>query len=94
MNRIIYKNQDNSIAVLIPADEALATVGIQAIAEKDVPANLPYWIVDASVIPADRSQRNAWEIDDSIDDPHGFGGESNEFTDDQLMQLYKAGVIE
>ena len=94
MNRIIYKNQDNSIAVLTPADEVLATVGIQAIAEKDVPATLPYWIVDASVIPADRSQRNAWEIDASIGDPHGFGGESSEFTDAQLLELYKAGVIE
>ena len=94
MNRIIYKNKDNTVANLIPAQEVLATVGIHAIAEKDVPANLPYWIVDASVIPSDRSQRDAWEIGASIGDPHGFGGESSEFTDAQLLEIYKAGVIE
>jgi len=35
MNRIIYKNQDNSIAVLVPAQEILDTVGLKAIAEKE-----------------------------------------------------------
>ena len=35
MNRIIYKNKDNSVAVLIPAQEVLDTVGLKAVAEKD-----------------------------------------------------------
>ena len=94
MNRIIYKNQDNSAAALIPAQEVLDTVGLQAIAEKDVPQDLPYWLVDASVIPSDRTARNAWEIDESMGEPDGFGGESNEFTDEQLLALYQQGVID
>ena len=94
MNRIIYKNQDNSVSVLIPTQEVLDTVGLQAIAEKDVPQDLPYWLVDASEIPSDRSQRNAWEIDESLGTPDGFGGKSNEFTDEQLLALYQQGVID
>lgn len=93
MNRIIYKNQDNSVAVLIPAQEILDTVGLKAIAEKDVPQDCPYWLATTEDIPSDRSHRDAWEIDESMGEPDGFGGESNEFTDEQLMQLYKSGVI-
>ena len=92
MNRIIYKNQDNSIAILIPTEEVLSAVGLAAIAEKDVPHNLPYWFADVSQIPSDRSARDAWEIDESLGTPDGFGGESNEFTDDQLLVLYQQGV--
>ena len=65
MNRIIYKNDDGSVAVIIPTSEALALYGIEAIAQKDVPTGKPYKIIDASEIPADRSQRNAWTVDDA-----------------------------
>lgn len=89
MQRIIYKNQDNSVSVLIPAQEVLNTVGLQAIAEKDVPTNLPYWIVPTSDIPTDRTFRNAWEIDESFGEPDGFGGESNEFDEELLRKYYE-----
>ena len=52
--------------------------GIDAIAVKDVPAGKPYKIIDVSEIPADRSQRNAWTVDEA-DLTDGIGGESNEF---------------
>jgi hypothetical protein len=94
MNRIIYKNPDNSVAVLIPSQEVLDTVGLKAIAEKDVPQDCPYWFANAEDTPADRSQRNAWEIDDTLGNPDGFGGESKEFTDEQLLALYQQGVID
>ena len=93
MNRIIYKNPDNSVAVLIPSQEVLDTVGLQAIADKDVPQGLPYWLASESDIPSDRTARNAWEIDESLGEPDGFGGVSNEFTDEQLLALYQQGVI-
>ena len=93
MNRIIYKNQDNSVAVLIPAQEVLYSLGIEAIAEKDVPKDLPYWLTTADQIPSDRSDRNAWEVDETFGEPDGFGGQSNEFTDEQLLALYQQGVI-
>lgn len=94
MNRVVYKSAKGSVVVLIPSQEVLDTAGLQAIAEKDVPQDLPYWFADAADIPADRSQRGAWEIDETMGDPDGFGGASNEFTDEQLLQLYNAGVIE
>lgn len=55
--------------------------------------NTPYWIVPASDIPTDRSQRNLWTWD-SPTPPDGFGGQSNEFTEEQLQALYAAGVIQ
>lgn len=89
MNRIIFKNQDNSVSVLIPAQEVLDTLGLQAIAEKDVPYDLPYWIVSTSDIPTDRTFRNAWEIDESFGEPDGFGGENNEFDSELLKKYYE-----
>jgi hypothetical protein len=78
MNRIIYKTDEGGVAVIIPTQEALDIWGIEAIALKDVPAGKPYKIVDASEIPTDRSEREAWTVDET-DLTDGFGGESNEF---------------
>jgi hypothetical protein len=78
MNRIIYKTDEGGIAIIIPTPEALEQHGIQAIAIKDVPAGKPFKIVDAADIPADRSERDAWTVDE-IDLTDGIGGESNEF---------------
>ena len=86
--KIIFKNEDNSIGIITPTDEALSFATIEQIAEKDVVHNLPYWIVEDSVIPTDRTFRNAWEIDESFGKPDGFGGESNEFDDDLLKAYY------
>ena len=85
--RIIFKNIDNSVGVLIPTQEALSFATIEQIAEKDVPKDLPYKIVEDIDIPSDRTYRNAWEWDNTIV-PDGFGGESNEF-DAILLANYK-----
>ena len=63
--RIIYPTDDGGVAVIIPAPEALAMYGIDAIAQKDVPTGKPYKIIDASEIPEERSQRNAWTVDEA-----------------------------
>ena len=60
--RIIYQTDDGGVAVITPAPEALAILGIDAIAQKDVPNGKPYKIVDVSEIPAERSQREAWTV--------------------------------
>ena len=86
--KIIFKNQDNSIGIITPTDEALSFATVIQVAEKDVPHNLPYCIVEDSIIPTDRTFRSAWEIDESIGKPNGFGGESNEFDDDLLKAYY------
>jgi hypothetical protein len=61
MKRIIYKNSDNSVSIIVPSPEALQSMTIEQIALKDVPANTAYKIVDVSEIPSDRTFRNAWE---------------------------------
>ena len=86
-SRIIYKNLDNSVGVIIPTQEVLKFATVIQVAEKDVPTGLPYWIVETSLIPEDRTFRSAWEIDDSFGEPTGFGWESNEF-DDVLLKAY------
>ncbi len=75
---IIYKHADGVLAVVYPTAEALASFGINAIAQKDVPAGKPYKIIDASEIPADRTQRNQWTANDA-DLTDGVGAVSNEF---------------
>jgi hypothetical protein len=77
--RIIYKNTDNSVGVLIPTQEALDIYGIEAIALKDTPSGLPYWIVPITDIPTDRSQREAWTMDEVANHPHGYGAILNTF---------------
>jgi hypothetical protein len=61
--RIVYIEKDGGLAVLIPAPECLESYTIDQIAQKDVPEGFPYKIVDVSDLPADRTFRNAWEID-------------------------------
>jgi hypothetical protein len=56
--RIIYPNDTDGIAVIVPApnieqDEAL----------KAVPTAKPYLIIGADEIPEDRTFRNAWQAD-------------------------------
>ena len=60
--RIIYKNTDGSISIIIPADCDLT---VEQIAQKDVPTGLNYKIVDVSEVPSDREFRDAWTIDDA-----------------------------
>lgn len=65
MKRIIYKNSDNTVSIIIPSPEALQSMTIEQIARKDVPTGYKYKIVDVSEIPSDREFRNAWTIDEA-----------------------------
>lgn len=67
--RIIFPTDDGGVAVLIPADGW----SVEQVARKDVPAGVPYRIVDESDIPADRSERDLWTADFSNPDGHGEG---------------------
>ena len=65
--KIIYPTADGGVAVIVPTDECGLT--IEAIAAKDVPAGTPFKIVDADTIPSDRTFRNAWTHDLTVDFP-------------------------
>lgn len=64
--RIIYPTQDG-VAVLIPAGD----LSVEEVARKDVPAGVPYKIIDTADVPSDRTFRAAWEAD--IAEPDGVG---------------------
>jgi hypothetical protein len=87
---VIYENPDKSLAVLTPTQEALSFATIQEIAEKDVPHNHPYWIVDETTLPTESIE--LWQLDGTQGDPDGFGGESNEF-DAELLEKFKQGIV-
>lgn len=74
MKRIIFKNTDSTIGIIIPSQEALDLYGIEFIANKDCPSGLPFWIVDTAAILSDRVFREAWEADEELlGEPHGYG---------------------
>lgn len=63
MSRIIYQTDEGGVAVIIPTPQALETMTIQQIAEKDVPTGKAFKIVEDSDVPSDRTFRGAWEVD-------------------------------
>lgn len=73
--RIVYPT-GLGISVLVPCDCGLT---IEQIAAKDVPAGVPYLIVDAADIPVDRTYRAAWQADFS--QPDGYGLTDEEWAD-------------
>lgn len=80
--RIIYQTNEGGVAIIIPSPEALEQYDITAIALKDVPAGLPFKIIDTVDVPSDRTFRGAWEVDPStLTD--GIGAESNTFPEVQ-----------
>ena len=72
---IIYKNQDGTVSVFTPTQEAIDMLTLDEIAQRVVPNSVAYWIVDPSTIPPDRTFRDAWELDESqLGEPNGYGG--------------------
>jgi len=74
--RILYKTDAGTVALVSPTEQALASHTIEEIAIKDVPAGKPFAIVDAADLPTEPQE--SWVIDDA-DLVDGIGGESNEF---------------
>lgn len=77
--RIIYNNDDGSVSVIIPTPDCGLTV--EQIALKDVPFGKPFKIIATSDLPTDRTQRNAWIVDeadltDGVGADYGNGSEN------------------
>ena len=54
MSKIIYTNSDGTVSIINPTGDVNDAI-------KDVPTGLSYEIVEDSVIPTDRTFRNAWK---------------------------------
>jgi|TARA_B100001939_G_C16777434_1_gene545393 hypothetical protein len=63
--RILYKQDNGTISIIVPTADALQIMSIEEIARKDVPTGKAYKIVNASEISSDRTFRDAWTILDS-----------------------------
>ena len=63
--KILYKNLKGNLVVIKATTEWLSQGTMEELAQKDVPTGFKYKIVDDSVIPNDRSFRNAWEVDEA-----------------------------
>ena len=61
-NLICLRERGGGVSVLIPTPEALKTMTLEEIAEKDC-GGKPWRIVDASHLPTDRTFRDAWTDD-------------------------------
>lgn len=56
--RIIYPNDTDGVAVIIPAPGVTETEAMSA-----VPVGKPYLVIDVADIPQDRTFRDAWTAD-------------------------------
>ena len=57
---IVYRQENGITAIMRPTEEALRNMTIDEIAAKDVPSGVAYKIIDDSLIPASREDRNSW----------------------------------
>jgi len=57
-SRFLYTDDDGNLIIVIPADKTDLT--LDEIKAKDCPSGKTVYTVDKSVIPTDRSFRNAW----------------------------------
>lgn len=74
MSKVIVYENGSGISILHPALQDPSIQGIEWVARKDVPQGVPFWIIDASSIPEDRTFREAWELDhESLGKPDGKG---------------------
>jgi hypothetical protein len=59
--RIIYRNEDGGVAIVVPAPDFLQDHTIDYLVSLTVPPGVPYKIVAVDEIPSDRTFRDAWE---------------------------------
>lgn len=59
--KIIYPTLKGGVAIIHPTADYLKFHTIEELAVKNVPAGVPFKIVEDSDIPTDRTFRDAWE---------------------------------
>ncbi len=67
MKLIVYTQSNNQVAVLIPCTTELTLLEIGI---KDVPKDIPFWIVDQSELPT--TPQETWKLE-NMGQPDGIG---------------------
>lgn len=70
MDRIIYARADGGVSIVTATDEWQGT--LDELARKIVPCGTPYKLISQSDLPADRTWRDAWVLEDGFV-PDGLG---------------------
>ena len=86
--RVIYKNPDGSVSIIIPAPDCGLT--LEQIAAKDVPTGARYKIVDVSMIPT-RANRAKFTIADA-ELTDGVGADYGIGSDNEVVGYRKDGT--
>ena len=70
--RILYEDPSTGMVNIVhPSGES----PLEYIVKHAIPKDYPYWVVEDTDIPEDRSFRDAWELDtDSLGKHNGLGG--------------------
>lgn len=74
MNQVVIYPYENTIAVVIPC--STSGIPVHEIARKDVPAGVPFLIIDAAELPTDDTYRAAWTANFSTPDGVGIGADA------------------
>jgi hypothetical protein len=69
---IIYPYHAGNVAVIVPS----GLIPLEEVARKDVPAGLPYFILDEEELPQDYEFFDAWETDFTNPDGYGIGADA------------------
>jgi hypothetical protein len=70
--RAVFKNDQGGISVVVPSPGL--DLSMLEVAQRVVPAGQPFWIINVTDQPNDRTFRNAWEIDEAeMGNPSGYG---------------------
>lgn len=67
MKIIVYTQSNNQVAVLIPCTTELTLVEIGI---KDVPKNIPFWIINENELPS--TPQETWKLE-NMGEPSGHG---------------------
>lgn len=65
--RVVFETPEDGVRILIPIPESECGLTLQQIIQRDIPAGVPYTIVEENDIPKDRLFRDCWKNDLSID---------------------------
>ena len=70
---IVYQAEGECVSIVYPLTE----VDILEVGKASVPEGIEFWVVDTSEISADRTFREAWDLDkESLGAAHGIGNPS------------------
>ena len=67
MNKILIYSNNNEVIIVIPCTTELTLIQI---GEKDIPNNIPFWIVNYEDLPS--TPQETWKFE-NMGEPSGYG---------------------